>query len=359
MNQKSDHNSQSGKRVLFGLVAFLILLILLYLFHPVFYVFLILFAGVLFALFISGLANLLKDTIHLSRGPALALIILILLIALGLTGWLAGAPLATQLAQLAKRLPEAVTIIESYLSRYQWGRYLLSLLPEPRELLPLGGGLLGSITGFFTTVIGVMASIILIFFIGVYLAIEPKLYIHGFLRLLPPEKRTRGREVFSALGRALRWWILGRAFSMIAVGVLTMIGLFIIGLPLAPALSIIAGLLTFVPYIGPLASAVPAILVALIEGPLVIVYVIIIYIIVQQLENHLITPLVQKRAVSIPPVVLLTAQLLIGILFGLFGLLLATPLAIVSIILVQMLYIENVLGEPVKILGNHSGSDGN
>ncbi len=175
---------------------------------------------------------------------------------------------------------------------------------------------------------------------------------------MPLEKRARAREVFIAIGRALRWWIVGRAFSMIAVGVLTMMGLFIIGLPLAPALSIIAGLLTFVPYIGPLFSAIPAILVALVEGPLVIVYVIIVYIIVQQLENHLITPLVQKRAVSIPPVVLLTAQLLIGILFGLFGVLLATPLAIVSIILVQMLYIEDVLGESIKILGDHSRGAG-
>ncbi len=154
MNQESGRNGLTMKRALFGLVTFLILLVILYLFRPIFYVFLILFAGALFAVFISGLANLLKDITHLSRGWALALTILILLFALGMSGWLAGAPLVTQLTQLAKRLPEAVTIIESYLSKYEWGRYLLSILPEPQELLPLGKGLLGSITGFFTTAVG-------------------------------------------------------------------------------------------------------------------------------------------------------------------------------------------------------------
>jgi predicted PurR-regulated permease PerM len=138
---------------------------------------------------------------------------------------------------------------------------------------------------------------------------------------------------------------------MAVVGFLTAVGLWVAGIPLAFVLGLIAALLSFVPYIGPIASVVPAALVALAESPTKVLYVFIIYGVVQLLESYLITPLIQERAVSIPPAVLISAQVIMGILAGAIGVLMATPLAVVLIVLVQMLYLADVLGDPVSTLG--------
>jgi predicted PurR-regulated permease PerM len=138
---------------------------------------------------------------------------------------------------------------------------------------------------------------------------------------------------------------------MLVVGVLTTLGLWIVGVPLALALGVIAALFSFVPFIGPLFAFVPILLVASLEGNTMMIYALLVAIIVQVVESNVITPLIQKYAVSIPPAILLASQLILGILFGLAGLLLATPLALVLIILVQMLYVEDRLGEDVQVLG--------
>jgi predicted PurR-regulated permease PerM len=138
---------------------------------------------------------------------------------------------------------------------------------------------------------------------------------------------------------------------MAVVGVLTAIGLWVAGVPLAFVLGLIAALLSFVPYIGPLAAVIPAALVALAEDPTKVIYVFALYGAVQLLESYLITPLIQERAVSIPPAVLIAAQVIMGVLAGAAGVLMATPLAVVLIVLVQMLYLEDVLGDSVSTLG--------
>ncbi len=354
MNQQAELDGLPQKSFVKGLVVFLSLFGVLYVLRHAFYVFFVLFAGALFAIFLDALADVTRKKTNLSRDLALSIVIVVLLISLGISGWLMGSSLADQLSKLVKRMPQAMSIIRSSLSRYEWGKSLLTSLPTPEEFFQGIGGLIGNVTGIFSTTIGGLAGVFFVLFSGIYLVFEPELYIEGFLHLFPAEKKDRTREVLKAIVRALRWWLLGRAFSMLAVGLLTMTGLFIIGMPLAPTLGLISGLLTFIPFLGPWLSIAPALLVALVEGPLMIVSVVVVYIVVQQLENHIITPLVQKEAVFIPPVVLLAAQVLIGIVFGFIGLLLATPLSIVSVILVQMLYVEDVLDESIKILGTHS-----
>ncbi len=331
---------------------------ILYLFRHVFLVLFIIFGGILFAIFLTALAESVERLTGLSRGWALTLTIFLLVLASGACGWLTGSALGTQITRLVNRLPEAMKIIESYLSQYSWGRELLGLLPAPQDLLPLGKGLLGNITGFFTTTIGVIASLVLVFFLGIYLSVEPDIYLNGLLSLFPAERRARIREILLLTGQALRWWLIGRAVAMAIVGLLTIFSLWIIGLPLAPALGLIAGLLTFIPFIGPTLAAVPAMMIALIEGPYMVFYVVIIYVMLQQVENQIFTPLIQKRAVFLPPAVLLSAQLLIGVLFGFMGVLFASPLCIVFVVLVQTLYIQDVLDEPVKVLGAHNSDEG-
>jgi predicted PurR-regulated permease PerM len=187
--------------------------------------------------------------------------------------------------------------------------------------------------------------------LAVYLAIEPELYVEGLARMLPPRRRARGREVIQAVAHALRWWLVGRVVSMLAVGVLTALALAIAGIPAALALGVLAGMLSFVPYIGPIASVVPALLATIPGWPWQPLWVLVIYSGVQFLEGNFITPLVQKRAVAMPPVVLLTAQIAFGLLFGLMGVFLATPLAVAAMVLVQTLYIQDTLGESIRVMG--------
>jgi len=138
---------------------------------------------------------------------------------------------------------------------------------------------------------------------------------------------------------------------MSVVGALTMLGLWIAGVPTPLALGLLAALLSFVPYVGPILSFIPAVLVALMVSLTKVFYVVLVFGAVQTLESYVITPLVQQRAVSMPPVILITAQIAMGVLAGATGVLLAAPLAIVVIVLLQMLYVEDVLGDSVRILG--------
>jgi predicted PurR-regulated permease PerM len=275
----------------------------------------------------------------------------LLLVALVASGWLAGPRIVDQIAQLTERIPDAIESIQSGLVQYEWIQKLLSSTPQPQQILPLGSEVLDSITGAFSAAVGYVSSVPVVLFLGVYLAASPHLYIDGAIHLLPLAKRKRAREVFSALGQALRWWLVGRIASMAVVGALTVLGLSIVGVSLALTLGLIAALLSFVPYVGPVLSAIPAILVALVESPRKVIHVAFVYGAVQALESYLITPLIQHRAVSIPPALLLIAQILMGVLAGPVGVLLATPLAVVVIVIVQMLYVQDVLGDCVKVLG--------
>jgi predicted PurR-regulated permease PerM len=136
---------------------------------------------------------------------------------------------------------------------------------------------------------------------------------------------------------------------MSLVGILTALGLWLLGVPLALILGLIAALLEFVPYIGTILSAVPAILLALLQGPMQALWVVLLYFVIQSIESYLLTPLVQQRVVSLPPALVLAAQVLMGVLFGAWGIILATPLTAALLVLVQMLYIEDILGDPVKV----------
>lgn len=307
-------------------------------------VLLLLFASVLLAVLFQGLANALSEGTGLSYGWGLTIVVVLLTVIFVCAGWYAGPRVNEQTTELGERIPDAFEYIQSILQQFAWGRGLLASSPDAQQAISF-------VAGGVTSVIGAVTSGLVVIIIGLYLAADPSTYINGALRLLSPSKRDRGRDVLRVLGHALRWWLVGRLASMAVVGILMALGLWIAGVPLAFVLGLIAGLLSFVPYIGPISSIIPASLVALAESPTMVVYVLIIYGSVELLESNLVTPLIQERTVSIPPAVLISAQVVMGVLFGALGVLIATPLAVVSIVLVQMLYIEDVLGEPVTPLG--------
>ncbi len=331
-----------------------VVLVLVFLWNAV-NVLLLVFAGVLLAVLLRALAGFADEHTPLSGGWALAAVVLALLALLGLAGWLLLPIISGQFGQLVEQLPRAVARLRQRIESYRWGQLLLAQAPAPGPLAGSSGSLFSRVTGTFSVALDVVVDIVVILFVGLYLAADPRLYTQGLFRLVPIAARPRAREVQHALGATLRWWLLGQIFSMTVIGVLTTLGLWLIGVPLAVVLGILAGLLEFIPTFGPVMAAVPAVLLALVDSPIQALYVIILYVAIQAIESYLLLPLVQQRTVDLPPVITITSVVLLGTIFGFLGLLLATPLAAAALVLVRMLYVEDVLGDPVDVPGESAG----
>ena len=315
----------------------------------------LMFAGVLFGIFLHGTAVLVSQWLPLSFRWCLALVFGVLIAICIAFILLAGPLLVHQVQVLAERLPESIQLIRSRMQHHEWGRTILTVLPSLQKSPTMSpAAALGSVSHVFINAMEVLGALVFIVFVGVYLAGSPGEYRRGLLLLLPREHRARGEEVLSALNVALQWWLLGRAVTMTVMAILTTIALWLTNIPLALVLGIIAGLLLFVPYLGAVAAAIPAILVALVQSPAKAIWVAVIYTGIHVFEGYCITPFVQKRAVSVPPALLLAVQIVAALLFGVIGIIFSTPLLVVAIVLVQTLYLQDVLGEPVAVLGDHN-----
>lgn len=329
----------------------------LYLVGRLAHVLLLLFGGVLLGVVLYGASSQLADRLGVPRGVDLATILLALVGGGVALGWMLGPPVADQAGQLVERLPEAVASIEASLRETRWGRLLLRNLPFAAQGGPSGSSMLGEVTGIFSTVLGGASNLLIVLAVGLFLAVSPGTYTAGTVRLLPPRWRDAGRRVLHASGRALSWWMLGRLASMTVVGILTTAGLWAVGAPLPLGLGVVAGILSFVPILGPIVSAVPAILVTLPEGFRLALWVVAVFIAVQTVETYLVSPLVQRRAVYLPPALLIVGQVVMGVLFGVLGVLLATPAFVAGVVAVQVLWVEETLGEEIRILGDHGDGD--
>lgn len=192
-------------------------------------------------------------------------------------------------------------------------------MPNANELVPDKADVLARVTGVFSTTFGAIANFFIIIFIGLYVAAEPRLYSDGLIRLVPLNRRQRAREVLDEVGSTLRWWLIGKVASMIVVGVSTVVGLWLLDIPLALTLGLLAALLTFIPNVGPILSVVPAMLLALMQSPMQALYVALLYLGIQTVESYFLTPLMQKRTVSLPPALTIFTQVLFGVMVGSLG----------------------------------------
>jgi predicted PurR-regulated permease PerM len=307
-------------------------------------VFLLVFAGLLLGMFLTHTARLTARRLRLPYAWSLAAVLLGLAAAIGTVGWLMLPRIAFQLDELMARLPAAVESLRRQVQTYEWGQAALARM-EVERLLPSRSDILARITGVASSTLGGIANLFVILFVGVYGATEPRTYGDGFVRLIRPAKRDRARQILDELYRTLGWWLLGRLCSMVVVGVATGLGLWLLGVPLALTLGLIAAVLGFVPYVGPIVAAVPAVLIALTQGPQQAFNVLLFYAGLQTLESYLLTPLVQRRAVALAPALQIAMQVLAGVLFGVVGLALATPLTAAGQVIVRMAYVEDVLGD--------------
>ena len=303
-------------------------------------VFLLGFGAVLVAVALRGLGDLVGRAANLTESWSLALVSGVLLAAFAGVAILLAPRVSSQMDELYSNLPRAFDALAERADNYVWARRILEEIPPPGEIMRGGGGVLARVTGVFSTALGALVNAAIVIAVGIYLAADPRLYTSGFLRLVPPSLRPRAREVLKRLGSTLRRWLVGRLALMAVNAALTWVGLSLLGVPLALTLALLAGLLNFVPNVGPVIAGVPAVLIALTQSPEQALYVLMLYVVLQSVDGYVFTPFVQKRTVELPPALTIMAQVLFGVLLGGVGVVLATPLTASALVLVRMLYVE-------------------
>lgn len=308
---------------------------------------LLIFGGVLLSVLLQGFTRLVRRGTPLGQSWALLLVTLLFLALIGAVLWLISGRIGTQVEELRQQLPKAIESVSERLEHYEWLRPMVHNLPSAGEWLGGNRGVLTRITGVASTTLGALLNVVLILIIGLYLAAQPELYTGGIKHLLPVRYRDRADDVLGVLDEALWRWLIGRVILMLLNGALTATGLWLLGSPLALTLGVLAGFLNFIPNFGPWIAAIPAVLLAFVQGPQQALYVALWYLVVQMLDGYVLTPMVDRRSVELPPVLTIAAQVLLGLFFGFLGILLASPLTAVFMLLVKMLYVEDVLGDPV------------
>ncbi|MAT99684.1 MAG: hypothetical protein CL608_21290 [Anaerolineaceae bacterium] len=305
----------------------------------------LLFAGILLGVFLTSLSGWLRQRTPLSHRQSLVATILFLLILLIAVGMFAAPNLVEQSEQLGSNLVESVNSLQTTLAGQSWAQPILERLPSAEELRASSGNLFSQISGLFSRTFSMFTNIIVILFVGFYLAFEPDLYANGLIKLVPKRYRHRAGEALDEVTYTLRWWLAGRFASMFIVGVLSVLGLFLLGIPLAFILGVITGLLAFVPIIGPVLALIPPVLIAFTNSPTLALYVFLLYMGIQVVESYFITPLIQRKTVSLPPALLIISQMIFGVFFNFIGVAIAAPVAAATLTLTKMLYVKDVLGD--------------
>jgi len=316
-------------------------------------VLLLAFAGVLFAVLLRSIAGLLQKA-GLSEKWSIAAAIVLFVAAAAAAFFMLAPSIAEQTDQLRQSLPKSVERLKETLKQYRWGETVLDKIAEPSELLPRRRDLFSRVSGVVSGTLQAVGAMVVVFFSGLYFAVQPRLYTEGVIKLVPLGNRDRAREVIVQIGSALKWWLVGKLISMAVVGLLTWIGLWLLGIELALTLGVLAALLTFIPNFGPIIAAVPAVLIGLLDSPMMAVWVVLLYVAIQTVESYLITPLIQQQTVSLPPALSISTQLAMAAFVGGVGLALASPLTIIVMVLVQTLYVHDILGDESPGVGSEA-----
>ncbi len=318
-----------------GIIAFITITI--FLLRATFNVMLLILAGTLIAVYYRGLADLICRNTKLKQGACMAISIAGSILLLILIFWMIGAKLQSQVTALTETMPTTIENAKTKLNETSLGKKLVEKVSSPqaqKDAEMMAGSL-------FKSTFGILGDIYVILFIGIFFTVSPKLYTRGIVLLAPPPKQKKAEDVLNKIAGNLKKWLKGQLFAMLVVMILTGVGLLIIGMPMWLALAVIAGLLNFIPNFGPIIAMIPAVLIGLMDSPSTALVVAGLYILIQVIESNFITPMVQQKLVSIPPALIIIAQLLIAPLTGVWGLVLATPLMVIGIVLVKELYINN------------------
>lgn len=260
-------------------------------------------------------------------------------------------PFAAQLKDLSQLVPKGIDRLSNWMEIMQ-GR----ISPQLKEHIPTIDQLVSQLQPFANRVLGggfslvsnslnVVLNLLVVLILTLMLLADPAPYRRSFIRLFPSFYRRRVDEILDKCNVALQGWLVGILFNMFVIFSLSFLGLLILGIPLALAQAALAGILTFIPNIGPAFSVVPPIAIALLDAPWKSVAVLILYILIQQIETNLLTPLVMAQQVSLLPAVTLMAQVFFATFFGFFGLLLALPLTVVGQVWLKEVIVKDILDQ--------------
>ena len=353
---------------------------------------LVAFIGMLFGLAVSAGVDRLERR-HVPRGAGAAFIVLSFFAALYGIGALMAPTISEQASVLKDRLPEAVEQVEQFFERRHGGVFgaLLGespvadtaaadsaattaartaaraqadtagpLAPESPLRERLAGQLKGAtryLFPFLSSTLAVLAGLAIILFVAIYVAADTQLYHRGLMHLFPHRSRPLVGNVLSEIATQLRKWLTTQLIAMAVIATVSTIVLLILDVKAAFALGLIAGLLEFIPTVGPILSAVPAIAMGFLDSPEKALYVTIAYLTIQQLEGHILIPLLMKGGMDLPPVLTILAQALMALLFGFLGLMVAVPMLAAVMVPVKMLYVERVVGDEVMQGGDDDDDD--
>jgi predicted PurR-regulated permease PerM len=338
------------------------------------------FLGVPFGLALSVAVDKLEE-LRIPRGIGAAALVLAFYGALVGVGMWVAPTLRAQTRDLRERVPEAIERIEQWVdarsdgvlgavvaggdttagagapaeagatgdSAAAGGSSAVELRERIGEQL---SGMTRYVRPFLSSTASALAAVLLVTFLAIYIAAEPKTYHAGLMHLFPHRARERAGEVLTATGVVLRKWLVTQLIGMVIIGAVSVGVLMLLDVQGALALGVVAGLLEFVPFIGPIIAAIPAIAMAFLDSPEKALYVAGAYLVIQQLESNLLMPLLMKQGLRLPPVITIMAQGVMALLFGFVGILVAVPLAAAVIVPVKMLYVQDVVGDQVTVAGD-------
>jgi predicted PurR-regulated permease PerM len=306
---------------------------------------LIIFAGILLAAFFDACARALEPVIPIGRGWRLGLVLVILsvLAALGIVWGAANLP--EQLRYLVRVIDTQLDVLQNYLLNFgielfgpEGGRDFSRWFPDQSKLFGHAQMAIGTASSF-------LANTAIILFLGILFAFSPQLYRDGIVLLVRPSYRTRVRDVLNEMGSVLQLWFVGQVARVVIMTICVWFVLYLVGLPGAFLLGVQAGLSNFIPYLGPIAAAIPIGLVAMPLGPSMLIWSVGIYTVVQSIEGYIIGPLILRQAVDLPPAWILVAIVLLGSLFGVLGIALAVPLIAIGRVAILRFYVEDYLAD--------------
>ncbi len=317
-----------------GIIALLILILLFT--RAIFNVLLLVLVSSLIAVYFRGVSDYLREKTKWKKSLTLVISIAGTVLIIGFISWLIGAKVQAQMADLMDDLPSLVENAEEKITQSAVGRNALEYISSS------GGqeGIKSTASIFLKSTFGFFGDLYIILIAGIYLTVDPDLYKRGVVSLIPKKGKEKTAEVLDKIGVGLKQWLKGQFISMAIIFSLIGISLRIIGFPMWLTLALITGILNFIPNFGPFMTLILAALIGLTIDLQTTLIVAIIYLVAQGLEGMVITPLIQQRMINIPPVLLIVSQVIIATLTGFWGLVVAAPLMVIIMILVQELYIK-------------------
>jgi predicted PurR-regulated permease PerM len=345
--------------------------------------FLTAFLGVLFGLAVSsGVDRLARYRVPRGAGAALIVIAFIGLL-VGFGAWVAPT-IRSQAVELRQRLPESIDRLQGWVDQHNGGLLGTILTPAKSAARRDSSGTVSSkhadtssiaagsdttssmslrdrigqqlngvsryLFPFLSSTLAVLAGVLIIIFLSIYIGADPELYHRGLMHLFPRRSRHRAGEVLSGVANVLRRWLVTQLIAMVVIGSVTTIALLLLRVKAAFALGVLAGLLEFIPTVGPILGAVPAVAMGFLDSPEKALYVALAFWGIQFSENHLLIPLLMKGGVDVPPALTILSQALMALLFGFLGLMCAVPFLAATMVAIRMLYVEGVVGESVAVV---------